>query len=121
MTESSLQCAIIKWAATMESHYPELRWLHHVPNGGKRDSAVGALMKREGVKTGILDLALDVARGGYHGFRCELKRPGSSQKPTKEQAEYMGFLEGQGYYVFWTNSFDEFKGRLINYLEGDTP
>lgn len=100
----------------MERQYPELKWLYHVPNGGKRDSRTASMMKREGVRAGILDLALDVARGGYHGFRCELKRPKSKERPTKEQEEYMGFLEEQGYYVFWTNCFQEFKGRILDYL-----
>ena len=35
-TEDEEQIAVMSWAALMEGRYPELRLLHHIPNGGKR-------------------------------------------------------------------------------------
>ena len=119
MTESDLQKAIITWAKTKERIHPELEWLHSCPNGGKRDSRTAQLMVAEGVKAGVLDLALDVPRGGYHGLKLELKRPGGiCLKPTKEQLEYIGFVTANGYNVLVSNCFDELKSHIVNYLEG---
>ena len=35
--ESLHQQALFTWASYQESIYPELKLLHHIPNGGKRD------------------------------------------------------------------------------------
>lgn len=118
LLESDLQAAIIRWASTMEGRYPELRWLTHCPNGGRRNAREAMNLKAQGVRPGILDLFLDVPRGGYHGFRWELKRPKSNEVPTKEQCEYMAFLDAQGYFSGWSNDFEVTKAVLIDYLEG---
>lgn len=119
LSESDLQRAIITWAKTQVKTYPELLWLHHVPNGGKRDSSAANLLKKEGVKTGILDLHLPVARGGYHGAMLELKVPGGKCKtPSKEQQEYIQFLSEQGYATIVSNDFGELKSFIVDYLEG---
>lgn len=116
LSESDLQRAIISWAATKERAYPELKWLFHPANGGKRDSREAQSLKQQGVRKGICDLYLDVARGGYHGWRCELKI--GSGKPSAEQIEYLEFLTEQGYFAFWSNSFEQVKLYLVDYLEG---
>ena len=70
--ESGHQEAIIEWCAWNMQQYPELELLYHVPNGGKRDKATAAVLKRQGVKAGVPDLVLPVARCGYHGlYRVE--------------------------------------------------
>ena len=74
--ESGHQEAIIEWCAWNMQQYPELELLYHVPNGGKRDKATAAVLKRQGVKAGVPDLVLPVARCGYHGLYIELKAPG---------------------------------------------
>lgn len=76
--ESGHQEAIIEWCAWNMQQYPELELLYHVPNGGKRDKATAAVLKRQGVKAGVPDLVLPVARCGYHGLYIELKAPGGS-------------------------------------------
>jgi len=119
LREADLQQALITWAKTQIGKYPEMLWLHHVPLGGRRDSREALSLQCQGVKAGILDLCLDVARGGFHGLRIELKRPGGTcLKPSKEQAEYIKFLTEQGYATLVSNSFDEVKAFLIDYLEG---
>lgn len=93
--ESGHQEAIIEWCQYNYGRYPELKLLYHVPNGGKRDKATAVALKRQGVRAGVPDLVLPVARGGYHGLYIELKAPGG--RPTKEQAEYIKDLKDQGY------------------------
>ena len=117
MLESDLQRAIFVWRDTIVKDYPELEWLYHCPNGEKRDSFTAQRLKQQGVKSGILDLALDVARGGYHGLRIELKRPGGKcRPPSKEQASYIQFLTEQGYYARISNDFEECKSIILGYL-----
>lgn len=119
LSESDLQRALITWAKTQVKYYPCLLWMHAIPNGSKRDSREAMRLKSEGVKAGILDLHLPVARGGYHGAMLELKTPqGKCKAPSVEQAAYLKFLNEQGYATIVSNSFDELKTFLIDYLEG---
>lgn len=67
--------ALFSWADLAASTRPELRWLHSVPNGGYRTAGTAGRMKGEGVKAGVPDVFLDVARGPFHGLRMELKVP----------------------------------------------
>lgn len=120
LMEADLQRALITWAKTQIKNYPQLLWLHHVPSGGKRDSREAQSLQSQGVKAGILDLHLPVARGGYHGLMIEIKRP-SNKKPvaSPEQVQYMEFLTEQGYATLLSNSFDELKLFITNYLDGN--
>ena len=52
-TEASEQEAVITICKFMENRYPELKLLHHCPNGGKRDRVSAAVLKRQGVKAGV--------------------------------------------------------------------
>jgi len=46
-TEASEQEAVITICKFMENRYPELKLLHHCPNGGKRDRISAAVLKRQ--------------------------------------------------------------------------
>jgi hypothetical protein len=119
LSENDLQRAIITWAKTQVGKHPELLWLHHVPNGGKRDSREAMLLKSSGVTPGILDLHLPVPSGDYNGLMIELKEPGGKCKAaSKEQSEYIEFLTSHGYATLLSNSFEEVKGFILDYLEG---
>ena len=102
-SEHAHQVAVFSWAAKNECRYPELRWLHAIPNGGARgddahsSAKVGAYMKAEGVRSGILDICLPVARGGFFGFYLELKKPGRQGKLSKEQKAFTAFLKSENY------------------------
>lgn len=50
--ESGHQEALFSWAAYRTGLMPELQYMYHVPNGGKRDKATAAVLKRQGVKAG---------------------------------------------------------------------
>lgn len=70
--------------AGLEFKYmPELQYMYHVPNGGKRDKATAAVLKRQGVKAGVPDIMLPAARAGYHGLYIELKA--GENTTTKKQ------------------------------------
>ena len=73
MSEHTEQAALIEWATMNLGRYPELVMLYAIPNGGKRHIKTAAKLKAEGVKAGVWDLSLDVARSGYRGLKIEMK------------------------------------------------
>lgn len=46
--ESGHQEALFSWAGYNMGRMPELEYMHHVPNGGKRDRATAVALKRQG-------------------------------------------------------------------------
>lgn len=62
--EASEQAALMLWAQMHLAKYPQLRLLYHIPNGGSRNAAEAASLKRQGVKAGVPDLCLPVAKRG---------------------------------------------------------
>ena len=62
-TELTEQQAVMEWAEYQTGRYPELKLLYHIPNEGKRSVVNGANLKKAGLKKGVPDLCLPVARG----------------------------------------------------------
>ncbi len=71
--EHQAQVAVFTWAAMAKAEFPELRRLFSIPNGGARNIVTAKNLKAEGVKPGIPDLMLAVARHGKHGLFIEMK------------------------------------------------
>lgn len=97
MSEHTEQAALFEWAQWAEPRLPELRYLFAVPNGGKRDKVTAARLKEEGVKAGVPDVWLPVARQGFHGLVLEMKY--GKNAPTEEQTAWLAFLYKQGYSI----------------------
>ena len=95
MSEAQEQKALFQWAGYAEQQYSELKLLHHIPNGGKRDPITARNLKAEGVKAGVPDICLPVARGQYHGLYIELKT--QKGKVQKNQKEWLNALNKEGY------------------------
>src|ERR1017187_9201799 len=94
------QAAIFCWSKQNEEKYPELKYLFAMPSGGLRDKITAGRMKAAGTKVGIPDIFLPVKRGGYSGLWIELKKvkgKTAAGKPTKEQLEWICFLQSQGF------------------------
>ena len=62
--------------------------LIHIPNGGKRNPREGARLKRMGVRAGVHDYHLPVARGQYHSLWIELKPVVKGKKPSVSTSQY---------------------------------
>lgn len=114
--EGGIQMTLMEWAMLMENRWPELKLLFHVPNGGARGKAEAGRLKRQGVKAGVPDLMLPVARGGYHGLFIELKAEKGSL--TAEQKEWLQMLQEQGYAAKCCKGLDEAMRTLTNYMQG---
>jgi len=102
MSEHTEQAEVIQWAKDNEFIYPELRWLYSSLNGivipapPMVRAKIINYMKAEGMRNGIPDLFLPVARHGFHGLFVEMKRTdGGVISP--EQKEFMEFAAAQGY------------------------
>lgn len=118
MSEHNLQTAVFTWANSgyILDRFPELSMMFAIPNGGHRDVRVAQKLKREGVKAGVPDICLPVARGGYHGLFIEMKY--GRNKPTADQETYLQFLASQGYLCAVCYSIDEFEGLVWAYMAG---
>lgn len=120
-TESGHQRAVFCWAALNQTKWPELRWLHHIPNGGARgDDAKtrairGNALKAEGVRTGVSDLCLPVKRGQWSGLYIEMKKPGG--KESKEQKEFGEFVKSQGFGYVVCDHWEKAVQVLTEYLQ----
>jgi len=113
--ESAEQSALFQWATLMEHRAPELRKLYAIPNGGLRNKRVAVRLTAEGVRRGVPDTCLPVARKGYHGLYIELKRRmGGRLEP--EQEDWIEFLAEQGYKAVVCRGFDEARAVIENYL-----
>ena len=95
-TEGVEQATLFSWAQMRTYWYPELTLMFHIPNGGKRSKAEAGRFRAEGVKSGVPDICLPVARGGYHGLFIELKRQ-HGNTTTKNQDTWLADLREQGY------------------------
>jgi hypothetical protein len=104
-TEHGEQVALFAWAAgeVASGRVPELRWMFAVPNGGSRGSdkrsamIAGANMKSEGVKPGVADVFLPVARHGLHGLFIEMKKRDGGDGGSKVQREFGEAMRDAGY------------------------
>lgn len=69
-SEEIEQAKVIRWShlAAVRNLMPALRFLHHSPNGGKRDAFTGAQMKALGVKPGFPDLILPSTKFDHIGI-----------------------------------------------------
>ena len=101
MSEAQEQRALFQWARLAEQQYPELKLLHHVPNGGKRDSRTAANLKKEGVKSGVPEL--------------------KTQKGTlqKSQKEWLKALDEEGYATKVCRGWLEAREVIEKYLNQD--
>lgn len=114
-TESAEQKTLFEWAKRLSGKYPELDLLYHIPNEGRRSVRTGARMKAEGLRPGVPDICLPVARGGNHGLYIELKRVKNS-RVTREQLEWIEALVAQGYVAAVCRGCDEAIEIIENYL-----
>lgn len=113
--ESAEQQALFRWAAFAEGKYPELALLFHIPNEGVRTKANGARLKAEGLRAGVPDIMLPVARGAYHGLFIELKA--GKNRPSDAQERWLAALGGQGYMAVVCWGWESAKNMIINYLD----
>ncbi len=107
--------ALWTWAQTV----PMLRTLlFHIPNGGKRDPREAKKLKDMGVRAGVSDYCLPVARGEYHGMFLELKVGDNTE--TSSQQLFGIKVRGMGYYYVVAYGWEAAAKEFTNYLALET-
>lgn len=113
--EAGAQETLFTWISWQTGEHPELALAYHVPNGGKRDVVTAVNLKRQGVKAGVPDIHLPVARGGYHGLYIELKV--GKNKQTDLQKWWQEKLTEQGYLAVVCYGWQSAAEQIMEYLE----
>ena len=113
--EDAEQRTIFAWAELQKAAMPELAMLYAIPNGGKRAIKTAVALKQQGVKAGVPDMCLPVARGGYHGLYIELKRQ-KGGTVSETQKSWITALAEQGYKAVVCKGADEAIGTIKEYL-----
>lgn len=116
-SEAEEQKAIMQWTAYQSGKKPELELLYHIPNGGKRNGREAANLKAQGVKSGVPDLCLPVARKGFHGLYIELKRI-KGGRVSENQDKWLTALMEQGYFTAVCYGAEQAIKIITEYLEG---
>lgn len=117
-TEDAEQEMLFRWAAGHESQHPELALLHHVPNGGHRSKRTASALRRQGVKPGVPDVVLPVARDGHHGLYVEMKRL-QGGRVSPEQCAWIEALSSQGYRAVLCRGWEQARDAIVDYLAAE--
>ena len=115
-TENAEQAALFQWAELASGAHPELRLLYAIPNGGLRDGRTAAILARTGVKSGVPDLCLPVARGGWHSLYLELKRA-KGGRVSENQKNWINALNDQGNKAVVCRGWQQAQDMIMDYLE----
>jgi hypothetical protein len=114
--EEDQQIALVDFLGMIERRVPDVRWVFHVPNGGRRDAVTGARMKRAGVRRGVPDLLLPIrsADGVHIGLAIEMKH--GKNRTTIEQREWLVMLSSQGWRTMVAYDWQEAAREILLYL-----
>jgi len=111
LSETQHQQALFSWA----KQYPELDIMYAIPNQGARTRLNAARMKAEGMKAGIPDICLPIAKKGFHGLYIELKTDGGKLSPM--QKKRLQQLEENGYKALVCYGWESAKDEILAYLK----
>lgn len=116
-TEHGEQAALFCWATQQMkiAGFEGLDWMFAVPNGGARDRVTAGMLKAEGVKPGISDIVLPVARGGYFGLMLEMKRKnGGVISPN--QVAFRAHCVREGYAHVLAHGWEQARNGILIYM-----
>lgn len=112
--ETAEQENLFRWARFVSGKYPELDLMFHIPNEGKRTKSAGAQQRAMGLKRGMPDICLPVARGKYHSLYIELKAEGG--RLSADQADQLMKLRRAGHAAEVCYGFEAAQETLLQYL-----
>lgn len=111
MTEAQEQRAVVEWCD--RARIP----VFHIPNGGYRHPAEARNLRLQGVRAGVPDLFVPIARGGYHGLFVEMKRKDGGST-TLRQRIWLARLAEEGYRAAVCHGAEEAIGLIREYADG---
>jgi hypothetical protein len=113
-TELREQMAVFRWRDLAMLKWPELRWLHSIPNGTFSSGQAGAIAKQSGLTRGVSDMFLPVTRNSLPGLYIEMKSEDGDLTP--EQEDFRDFVKSQGYMWFECRSSKQAIMEIERYL-----
>ena len=119
LSEHEEQVRLIRWVDLRANQCPALQLLFAIPNGGQRNVRVAKNLQAEGVRPGVPDLCLPVARHGQHGLYVELKRRASRKaRGTVRPAQkaWHDRLRLEGYRVVVCEGWEAARDAICEYL-----
>ena len=126
MTESQIQIEairqlerlfVLRWRSLCVE-YPNgytVAPVYAVPNEGRRTPRTGKRMKDQGLRAGVPDLCVPLARGGFHGLYIEVKTDSGRVAPA--QRVWLDWLTDHGYLATVCRSVEDIVGCVVEYLE----
>lgn len=120
--EELAQKAVIGWsvwmriptASDIEVGAKVSDYLFAIPNGGSRNVAEAKNLKAAGVKAGVWDLMLPIARQGFHGLWVEMKH--GKNGLTDNQVEWGDRMRLAGYKTVTAWTSYEAERAIADYL-----
>lgn len=102
ISESTMHKTVMEWVRL----HPKLNGIViHMPNEGPRTERYGRLLRDMGMRAGVSDLFICMARHGFHGAWIELKS--ARGRVSREQASFQLDMANQGYFTMVCYSVDE--------------
>lgn len=114
-SEDTEQINVVSWANWNVNRHPELKWLHHIPNGGSRNKMEAVKLKQMSVKAGVSDLCLPYPKGIYCGLYIEMKYGDNRQQES--QKEFLEDMAEAGHFVATCYSAEEAIKVIEEYVE----
>lgn len=115
--EAQEQKWLLEWVELNTPAHPELVLFYHIPNEGKRSYRAGKELVQQGLKSGVPDNCLPVARGPYHSLYIELKRKKGS-KTSDEQKMWIANLNKAGNRAVICYGWEQAAAEIAKYLKG---
>lgn len=116
-TEADEQMAVFEWAQWNMTKYPELALMFHIPNESNVPVQYRVKLKKMGLKSGVPDICLPVARGGYHALYIEMKR--TKRSATSEQQKWtIAKLNAVGNIAIICKGAEQAIENIVEYLKG---
>ncbi len=115
-TEHDEQRDLFTWILMLPSgHLARLAFA--VPNGARTSISVAKRLKAEGLRAGVPDIVLPVARGNCHGLMIEMKREGGHDSDlAANQRNWRDALAEQGFRVVVAFGFEQARTAILEYL-----
>ena len=120
--EKDIQISLMAWMSMVKYEGQAVGNLAFaIPNGanlagdGRARAMQMASMKRQGLKPGVPDLFVAIARGAYHGLFIELKRDAKSAV-SDDQIKWQKRLRLAGFKAEICRGFDEAQACVKRYL-----
>jgi len=95
--EHFYQVKVIEWCRKNDHLFPGANLIYSIPNGAAVSGRERGRLVREGMKSGVSDLHLPVAKGGYFGLYVEMKHDDGGSVVSDAQTAFLGAVTDEGY------------------------